>query len=80
MKFEHTLTSRATLKKQKKYDFPELTESDIKEGLKRVYETELLIKRNHNVLGLYTQEGRLIVTLYHSFDRFGEVAEAQIQK
>lgn len=80
MKFEHILKASATLKKEKKYDFLELTESDIKEGLKRVYETELLVKRNQNVLGLYAKEGRLIVTMYHSYDRFGEIAEAQTQK
>ena len=76
MKFKRVLTSRATLKKMKEYDFPELTEEDIKEGKKRNYDNQLVVFRNHNTLGLYTtKEGKLNVTLFHSFDVFEEIGE-----
>lgn len=78
--FKSILKARSTLKKKKEYDFPELTKEDIKEGRKRKYDNLLLVLRDRNVLGLYDKDGKLIVTLFHSFDRFEEILEDKKKK
>jgi len=42
-KFKQTITSRATIKKKKLYEFPEFTEEELEEGMKYTYRNPLLM-------------------------------------
>ena len=77
MKFKRILQSRATMKKLKEYEFPELTGEDIQEGKTRDYENSYFIKRNGNVISLYFDNKKdcLIITLFHSYDKFEELKQ-----
>jgi len=75
MKFERTL-SRATIKKQIRYTFPEISDNEISEGMTRKFDNPLYInKKGYGLYALYIDSGRLCVVMYHSYDTFKEDKE-----
>ena len=71
MKYKNTISSRSSIKKMKEYEFKEITEEDVKEGMKVDYDHKYLIQRGRNVFGLYkNHNGKLEVVFYHSFHSF----------
>ena len=74
MKFKNTLKSRASIKKMKFYEFPELTDDDLQEGKIRDYENMYFCFRKGCVFGIYfdKDKDKLIVTMFHSWDKFTE--------
>jgi hypothetical protein len=79
MKFKRTLQLRTTIKKMKEYTFPELSSDDIKEGKTRDYENSYFCVRDGNVLSIYFDKEKdcLIVTLFHSWDKFIELKQQE---
>ena len=74
MKFEKTLTSRASVKKQKHYIF-DFSEEDIEKGLKATYDKPHFCKaeKGTTLFALYKWEGHLYTVMYHSYDKFRRI-------
>jgi hypothetical protein len=73
MKFEHTLKSRATLKKGKFFEFKELTDEDLEKGKQATFEKPYYTNRDGCIFELYKDRGRLAVVMLHSWDKFMEI-------
>lgn len=69
--FKLILTSKSTLKKQKKYRF-DFTENDILQGKKATFDNPYFCKREKGSVwfALYVYEGKFIAQMFHSFDKF----------
>lgn len=75
MKYKHVLSSKATIKRKKYYEF-DFTKEDIEKGMKATYNKIHLCDSQGSVsrFGLYTnEEGVLSVIMFHSFDLFEKV-------
>ena len=74
MKYKRTLQSKATVKKLNFYEFPELTSEDLQEGGTRDYENSYFVRRKGNVFNLYfdKKKNKLVIYLYHGYDKFEE--------
>lgn len=79
MRFKNILKSRATIRKAKEYDFPEIEPFILEEGKKRDYEKQLLIKGKEGYYALYSREGKLRIVLLHSYDVFEEIKEKKYE-
>ena len=71
--FTRTLTSRATIKKQKYYEF-DFTDEDIEKGRKATYDNPHFVKGEKSTIwfALYTYQGKLTAKMFHSYDKFEE--------
>lgn len=77
LKFKLTLKSRATLKKMKEYEFPEIEPSILEEGRKRTHEDALIIKRHGTYFAIYSWKDKLHIQMLHSYDGFEEIKEGE---
>lgn len=73
MEFTRALISKATIKKLKKYTFPEFSDKEIAEGRKGTYSKPLFLEKGNCWYGLYTDQKRLCIVMYHSWDKFKEI-------
>ena len=76
MKFKRVLSNRSSIKKQKDYDFTEdgITEELIEKGRKHTYQKPLLVKLKFGlVYGIYSDRGKVRITMYHTFTGFEEI-------
>ena len=74
-RFKPSLSSRATLKKLKHYEFPEISDTDKKLGIKATYDKPHYVKTQEGDYLLYNHAGHLYVKLFLGFQTFQEEKE-----
>ena len=83
MKFINRLSSRASLRKKKYFEFDDIPESIIKKGRKHTYENPLCyvsVYPHRNVYLLYETNRKLQIEFRHSFNSFEELLSLQGEK
>jgi ssDNA-binding replication factor A large subunit len=68
------MKSRASLKKQKIWEFNEFTEDELRNAKSFTFETPVIIEKEDGVLyKLYNDDGQLAIVMFHSWDKFKEI-------
>ena len=72
MKFIPSMKSRATIRKQKEYDFTKdgITAQHIEEAKKHTYEKPLFIKGKLCDFKMYQHDKEVRLVMFHSYDSF----------
>lgn len=81
MDFEHSLTSKSTIKKMKSYNFEEdgITDDVIKKAQKHTPDNPLFISGRFCDFKIFKSEGKIRLYMFHSFDSFVEIKESEKQ-
>lgn len=75
MEFTHTMTTKASIKKLKKYNFEEagITAEILKKAKKHTHNNPLFVKGKRHDFKLFKQKGKMRLYMLHSYDAFDEI-------